>query len=643
MNENSRTMTTVSIGQRTIMMSDQGPLNPLPMLGAPPESPYKITGELPREILEGSAYGYPRNLYPYQLQDGYGRTRSARSLQTVVLENGRLRAVFLPGLGGRLWELTDKGTGKNLLYTPTSIQFANLALRNAWFAGGIEWNIGTRGHSPTTCSPLHASILTNAQGQDVLRMWEFERLREVVFQIDAWLPPDSPVLYVVIRVRNPNDTEVPMYWWTNAAVPENPASRVIAPAGSAFATSYAGGVSRVDPTDDGGADCTWPVNNARARDFFFDISAEKQPWILQADRDGDGLAMLSSQALRGRKLFVWGQGRGGRRWQEWLSPEGGAYAEIQAGLAETQFQHLVMPGGAQWTWVEAYGNARVDPSIAHAADWAAAVDHCGSRVQALQNSGSLETAHQAASGWADHEPQRRVGTGSGWGAVESIRRRRGRIPWLEQSGTPFETETISEDERPWLDLLEGKGFGGADTFVNGTDWEVLLEQCPHDAPALLHRAFIKHARGELDDARVLYLASLELAETAQAHRGVALADLSQGRTGEGLAQYATACSLEPESSALLAEGLTAFLVADDAQGALGLLRQTGHPATRQGRIGFLEAAALAGVGKTEEAAALLKAGLEVADLREGENPILDLWQQVCPDEEVPARYQFSMA
>ena len=67
--------------------------------------------------------------------------------------------------------------GTSLVHTPPAIQFANLALRNAWFAGGIEFNIGTRGHSPTTCSPLHAALLPGPDGTEVLRMWEYERLR----------------------------------------------------------------------------------------------------------------------------------------------------------------------------------------------------------------------------------------------------------------------------------------------------------------------------------------------------------------------------------------------------------------------------------------------------------------------------------
>ena len=103
-----------------------------------------------------------------------------------------------------------------LLYRNPILQPANLALRNAWFAGGVEWNIGTIGHSPTTCEPLHAARVLQPDGTPVLRMYEFERMREVVFQVDAWLPEDSPVLLVHVQIVNPSDTETPMYWWSNS-------------------------------------------------------------------------------------------------------------------------------------------------------------------------------------------------------------------------------------------------------------------------------------------------------------------------------------------------------------------------------------------------------------------------------------------
>ena len=52
-------------------------------------------------------------------------------------------------------------------------------------------------------------------------MWEFDRLREVVFQVDAWLPPDSPRAAGGDPHPEPERHAVPMYWWTNAAVPAN--------------------------------------------------------------------------------------------------------------------------------------------------------------------------------------------------------------------------------------------------------------------------------------------------------------------------------------------------------------------------------------------------------------------------------------
>ncbi|MGO4691992.1 DUF5107 domain-containing protein [Glaciibacter sp. 2TAF33] len=641
------------MSRRRFSMAHLGPENPLPLVGAPPETPYRISGAMPREIIDGSRYGNPANLFPYRAQDGYGRSRADRDLTIVVLENERLRAVFLPELGGRLWELYDKTAGKQLLHTQSVIQFANLALRNAWFAGGIEWNIGTRGHSPTTCDPLHTAIVRTDDGCDVLRMWEFERLREVVFQIDVWLPPDSPVLFAMVRIRNPNDHEVPMYWWTNGAVPQDARSRVIAPAGSAFASDYTDGIERVDPTDDGGVDCTWPTNSPRARDFFFDLPVQRRRWILAADHDGDGLAMLSTDRLRGRKLFVWGEGSGGRRWQEWLSPEAGPYAEIQAGLAVTQFQHQPMPAGAEWTWLEAYGNARVDPLVAHGGSWTEAVEHGQARVDDLIGAPAMDATLSAALSRADLPPGPPLVVGSGWGALESERRRRGGRAWVDETGTPFAAESVAADQHPWRQLLNGAGFAGAASFVAGADWEALLQAEGREPHATLHRAVMTHARGELEDAARLYRETLRQAEQstnpaliAQAHRGLALLALTavgdSAAIADGIARYEQSCAAEPANGSLLVEAATHALRFGMPEVALRLVGRADDALSQGGRVRFLTAVALARSGRSGEAALILRAGVEVADLREGENSISALWQEVCPGEDVPPHYQFEM-
>lgn len=631
---------TVRVENRGFSVARLGEENPLPMVGSPLETPYQISGEIPQDIIEGSRFGNPANLYPFQEQDGYGRVRADRPLVTVVLENENLRAVFLPELGGRLWELFDKQMGTQLLHSPDTIPFANLGLRNAWFAGGIEWNIGTRGHSPTTCSPLHTAILRTAAGVDVLRMWEFDRLREVVFQIDAWLPQHSRVLFVAVRLRNPNDVSVPMYWWSNAAVPQSVQHRVIVPADSAFASSYEGGIARVVPTDDEGVDCTWPTNNQRARDFFFDIPPERRKWILTTDARGDGLAMVSNSELRGRKLFVWGEGAGGNRWQDWLSPDGARYAEIQAGLAQTQFQHLEMPGGVEWHWVESYGNAAVDPDIARGADWAAAVEHCEQRVGALVSEQEVGDALAMAMAIADQPPQQDILAGSGWGALEAARRRHSGLPWIDETGTPFASQTITESQRPWLALLEGTGFAGAPSYVRGDDWAALLAAQSGSAEVTVQRAVIAHARGASTEARELYARSIELAPSAVAHRGLAMLLLAEGDTARGLEHYRLACDCEPDAVSLLIEAAAAAIRCCSGSLALELIERSA--VARVGRVLLLKAQALAQSGDAARAAAILRSGIEVADLREGENAMAELWSRVCQGEPVPAMYQFSM-
>ncbi|MET4782742.1 DUF5107 domain-containing protein [Glaciihabitans sp. UYNi722] len=623
---------TIRVGSRSFSMPDLGAENPLPMVGVPLENPYRISsGDIPQEIIDGSQFGNPANLYPYTEQSAYERNCSDRELTTVVLENDRVRAVFLPELGGRLWELFDKKHGKQLLHSPDTIQFANLALRNAWFAGGIEWNIGTRGHSPTTCAPLHSALVQRPDGSEALRMWEFDRLREVVFQIDAWLPDDSDVLLVAVRLRNPNDFSVPMYWWTNAAVPQTADSRVVVPAGWAFGSNYDGGISRVSPTDDGGVDCTWPAASLRARDFFFDIPPRSRRWIVNADRDGDGLAMVSTPRLRGRKLFVWGQGTGGDSWQRWLTPNGAQYAEIQAGLAQTQFQHLELPAGAEWSWVEAYGNSRMNVEIAHGNDWDAVVGHASERVAALIPEDVLESAQA----FADLAPQRSVLAGTGWGALEAVRRRRHGLPWIDETGTPFAPTSMTAGQRPWLDLLEHRGFAGAITFVRGADWAALLAAEPDGVHTLMHRAVMAHAGGDLDGARALYSQSIGHVPNAIAYRGLALLGVDERDN------FPLACELEPGNAFLLVEAATTAISVGDAEGALRLI-ENARATERSGRIRLLEAQASAAAGQTDRAATILREGLEVADLREGENAMAALWSEIVPDEPIPARYQFSM-
>jgi hypothetical protein len=102
---------------------------------------------------ERLAYGRLANPLPYALQNGYSRDLPSRDIPALRLANGRLEALVLAGLGGRLWSLRELVADRDLMFTNRRLQFANFALTDAWFAGGIEWNLGSIGHSATTSRP----------------------------------------------------------------------------------------------------------------------------------------------------------------------------------------------------------------------------------------------------------------------------------------------------------------------------------------------------------------------------------------------------------------------------------------------------------------------------------------------------------
>src|SRR3954465_5356932 len=128
--------------------------------------------------------GHEASILPYRMQDQYDRRRTPRALKTAVLENDHLRATFFLELGGRLWSLVHKPTGRELLFVNPAFQPANLAVRDAWFSGGVEWNVSIIGLSPFPCSPLFAARVTADDGSPVLRLYEWDRIRRVPWQID---------------------------------------------------------------------------------------------------------------------------------------------------------------------------------------------------------------------------------------------------------------------------------------------------------------------------------------------------------------------------------------------------------------------------------------------------------------------------
>lgn len=529
-------VTTIRREVLTLPAAELGPDNPLPPL-RPLDEAHGIDDrdreDLPRDMARQVGYEPLRSLLPTRVRDGYDRDRTPRRIDALVIENDRLRATVLPALGGRIASLVHKPTDRELLYRNPVLQPANFALNGAWFSGGIEWNIGATGHTTLSCAPLHAARVPAPDGGEMLRLWEWERLRDLPFQVDLWLPDGSDFLYVGVRIRNPHERPAPTYWWSNIAVPEE--RRVLAPALEAWHFGYERRLRRVPVPSYDGVDRSYPLNSPYAADYFYEMPDGRRRWIAALDADGHGLVQTSTDVLRGRKLFVWGSGSGGRRWQEWLTEPGTrGYCEIQAGLARTQLEHVRLKPESEVSWLEAYG-----PLDAEAAgEWSAVVDGAEARLETALPRADLDAAYAAWKPHADTEPDEILATGSGWGALEVLR-----TDW-KLPGTPFEESTLGEAQAPWAELLrsgvlpEPRRVRPPGETLVASHWRDMLETAPATPLTEYHLGVAQWHAGDRAQAVRSWERALELAPSLwPLLRCLAVADQEAGNHERAADRY----------------------------------------------------------------------------------------------------------
>ena len=627
--------------------------NPLPFFrDAAVDRQVKVDEGAPIETwaLAGSETAF--RVLPYRMQDQYTRAKRPLTFRGVALENEFLKATFLPELGGRLISLVYKPLDKELLHRNPVFQPANLAIRNAWFSGGIEWNIGQFGHTFGTCSPLFASAITGWQGEPGLRLYEFERCRGLFWQIDFYLPPGFPFLVAFTRVVNPAETETGMYWWTNIAVNEAADVRVLAPAQTSlfiksdnhetvFGLTQMPGLPSL-----AGADGTYALNSTFANEFFFQCDgpegkAPEMPWEAALDGQGKGLIEASTSRLRYRKLFAWGRHAGGRHWQEFLSAPGQAYLEIQAGLAPTQLHGIRMPARTIWNWTQVFGYLEADPALVHGADWQAA---CGAVETALHqtlSAAELAGVEVVCRELADRPAGEILQQGAGWGALEL--RRRG----LDHGAAPvpaafdFPPATLGPEQNKWLALLEqGALLSQSPAEMPGEwmvqkEWRALLEHSLEEPAnrtwfALLHLGVMRLEAFDEAGAASAWEESLQARPSVWAYRNLAVLRLRQNDPQAGLIYYRRAWETAMQDrinlAPLAAEYMQLLVDLGQLEEASAVYAALSDPVREADRVQIQYARIALALGDLPAVDAVL--ARDFAVIREGETMLTDLWFEV---------------
>jgi tetratricopeptide (TPR) repeat protein len=318
--------------------------------------------------------------YPYFRYDGFSGQPIQKSWKVVELSNDYLRLLILPEIGGKIWEATEKTTGRPFLYDNHVIKFRDIAMRGPWTSGGLEANYGIFGHTPTCAAPVDYLARRNPDGSASCFIGMLDLVTRSTWRLEINLPAGQASFSTRSFWHNGSGADQSYYTWMNAAIKADGNLQFISPG-----TQYLGHDGKVSD---------WPINPANGRNLSWygqnDFGSYKSYHVFGrlADffggywHDDDfGMAHCSPYEEKpGRKIWIWGLSREGMIWENLLSDTDGQYVEVQSGrlfnqTAEestvTPFKHKEFSPYATDTWTEYWLPVKGTKGFVSASPWGA--------------------------------------------------------------------------------------------------------------------------------------------------------------------------------------------------------------------------------------------------------------------------------
>ena len=650
-------MSTLKVEKLNIMSADLGMESTLPPISET-LSLNTISNEFRLDEDDGLFinYGVMECAHPYKYQNMYNRELKPADYTAVILENEYLKATFMPDFGGKLWSLFDKKEKRELLFKNSVVRPCNLAVRNAWLSGGIEWNCGYKGHGPYTCSTINTAITHLDDGTPVLRFYYFERIRCAVVQMDFFLPEDSALLHCRMRITNPNDNVIPMYWWSNIATVENEGDRVVVPANETYIAER-GMVEKIDVPYYKGTDLTYPSKNKYANDYFFKTERDSQKYICQFDVDGYGLFQSSTDRLKGRKLFVWGDSQGGHKWKNFLTAddESGSYNEIQCGLAYTQHECLPMPPHTVWEWLEVYGPVKADAKKVHGT-WTEARAEALSKIEEKITKTQLEKLLKETHKMSTSPAKETIIHAEGWGALEAERCKGAKNMLCAH----LDFGTTHKEQEQWKKLMyEGTlGIHKPDevppSYIRQREWTDLMEKAIKSKDKTNWYTYFQlgctyTATEDYDKAMDCFTNSLDLEKSPWAYYGKAIVCQKTDDKEGACENIQHAYELKSNDLSMAKDLFKILFVNEKNELVISYFENAAENIKTNKRCSIYYAYALALTGRVKESEEILcgNGNLIIPDIRECETITSDLWfyiqsQKENPSGELPKDLDFRM-
>lgn len=280
-------------------------------------------------------------VYPYMSYAETSNRPVLKKYRFVVLENSNLKATICPDLGGKVFSIVHKPSGKEVLYVPDVIRYTRILPRFYFIAGGIEISFPIS-HSPTQNETVLYSIDRTGE-RAYVTCGERELRFGMQWVVEYSLGTDDNFLTQRVVFHNPGTKAYPWMSWSNAALPSAPDTKYFFPKGNVLSHS-----SKLDTLD-------WQTQGPKTESDikemtgYFWKTKDANAFGAYTPSLGTGLYHIADEKIApGIKLWSYGTGNDSA-WSVLSTAKHQKYIEIQGGPIGDQSIKLEMqPGERRW-------------------------------------------------------------------------------------------------------------------------------------------------------------------------------------------------------------------------------------------------------------------------------------------------------
>jgi tetratricopeptide (TPR) repeat protein len=300
------------------------------------------------------------HIYPYFRFDGYAARGEMQKHKMVILENEYIKVWITPDIGGKIWGAIEKSTGREFIYFNHAVKFRNIAMRGPWTSGGLEFNFGVIGHTPTCSTPVDYLVRNNPDGSVSCFIGSPDLPSGTRWSVEINLPADKAWFSTRCIWDNPQLTEQSYYHWTNLGLKTAGNLEYAFPG-----NHYLGHDGKV---------FSWPIDKDGRRINFYENNNFGGPKSYHVfgnvtdfyggywHNDHFGFGHYSQYDEKpGKKIWIWGLSDQGMIWEKLLTDTDGQYTELQSGRLFNQeaaestyspFKHRSFAPGTTDEWTE---------------------------------------------------------------------------------------------------------------------------------------------------------------------------------------------------------------------------------------------------------------------------------------------------